>query len=61
VCIWNADFAGGLLGLFGNPTTIGEASYATSDEVFTWNQLYTQTFSARDLKPNIIYTSSAKF
>ncbi len=36
----NSDFAQGLLGLLGNPTTIGEAFHITSDEVLTWNQYF---------------------
>ena len=38
----NSDFAVGLIGLFGNPATIGEAFHITSDEVLTWNQLFAQ-------------------
>lgn len=39
----NSDFAQGLIGLFGNPTTIGQAFHITSDEVLTWNQIFQQT------------------
>ena len=36
----NTDFAQGLIGLFGNPATLGEAFHITSDEVLTWNQIF---------------------
>lgn len=55
VCTWNADFAVGLLGLFGNPAAIGEAFHITSDEVLTWNQLYNQTAAALGVTPNLIH------
>jgi len=58
VCTWNADFAVGLVGLFGNINAIGEAFHVTSDEVLTWNQLYLQTYSALGVAPNLIHISS---
>ena len=36
----NTDFAQGLVGLFGQPATLGEAFHITSDEVLTWNQIF---------------------
>jgi nucleoside-diphosphate-sugar epimerase len=42
----NSDFAAGLVGLFGNPATRGEAFHITSDEVLTWNQIFSQTAEA---------------
>ncbi len=58
VCTWNADFAVGVLGLFGNPAVIGEAFHITSDEVLTWNQLYGQTAEALSVTPNFIHIPS---
>ncbi len=58
VCTWNADFAVGMVGLFGNTNAIGEAFHITSDEVLTWNQLYLQTYSAFGIAPNLIHISS---
>ncbi len=58
VCTWNADFAVGMVGLFGNVNAIGEAFHITSDEVLAWNQLYLQTYSALGVAPNIIHISS---
>ncbi len=42
----NTDFAQGLLGLFGNPATHGQAFHITSDEVLTWNQIFQQAAQA---------------
>jgi nucleoside-diphosphate-sugar epimerase len=58
VCTWNADFAVGMVGLFGNINAIGEAFHITSDEVLTWNQIYLQTYSALGVTPNLIHISS---
>jgi nucleoside-diphosphate-sugar epimerase len=55
VCTWNADFAVGLLGLFGQQAAFGEAFHITSDEVLTWNQLHSQVYSALGLKPNMLH------
>jgi nucleoside-diphosphate-sugar epimerase len=35
------DFAKGLVGLIGNSRAIGEAVHITSDEILTWNQIFT--------------------
>lgn len=42
----NTDFAQGLVGLFGNPSTHGHAFHITSDEVLTWNQIFQQAAQA---------------
>jgi nucleoside-diphosphate-sugar epimerase len=42
----NTDFASGLIGLFGNPATHGEAFHITSDEVLAWNQIFAQVAAA---------------
>jgi nucleoside-diphosphate-sugar epimerase len=34
------DFAVGFIGLLGDPRTLGHAFHITSDQVFTWNQIY---------------------
>jgi nucleoside-diphosphate-sugar epimerase len=41
-----SDFAVGLAGLIGKPEAIGEAFHITSDEVLTWNQIYTEIAAA---------------
>jgi len=58
VLTWNADFAVGLLGLLGNPQTIGEMFQITSDEVLTWDQIYLEAFTALDILPNIVHVPS---
>jgi nucleoside-diphosphate-sugar epimerase len=35
------DFAKGFVGLLGNPHAIGDAFHITSDEVLTWDQIFT--------------------
>lgn len=42
----NTDFAAGLIGLFGNPATLGHAFHITSDEALTWNQIFSLTAQA---------------
>ncbi len=55
VVTWNGDFAKGFTGLLGNPRAIGQAYHITSDEVLTWNQLYTEAFHAAGAEPNIVH------
>lgn len=51
----SSDFAVGLAGLAGNTKAIGEAVHITSDEVLTWNQIYSQIAEAVGAKsPKII-------
>ncbi len=40
------DFAQGLLGLLGNPLALGEDFHITSNEAFTWNEIYALTAAA---------------
>ena len=42
----NADFAIGLLGLFGHQASIGHAFHITTDEVLNWNQIFEATAEA---------------
>jgi nucleoside-diphosphate-sugar epimerase len=58
VLTWNEDFAKGLVGLFGNEKTIGEAFHITSDEVVTWNRIYNEVYSAFGMEPNLIHIPS---
>jgi nucleoside-diphosphate-sugar epimerase len=58
VFTWNADFAVGFLGLFGNEKAIGEAFHITSDEVLTWNQAYEEVGRALDLEFNAVHIAS---
>lgn len=55
----NTDFAAGLLGLFGNPATHGEAFHITSDEVLTWNHIFqTAAHAAGVARPNLVHIAS---
>ncbi|GJQ64170.1 MAG: hypothetical protein SCALA702_32230 [Melioribacteraceae bacterium] len=52
------DFATGFAGLLGNSKAIGEAYNITSDEVLTWNQIYTYIANAVNAEANIIHIAS---
>ena len=52
------DFARGFVGLLGNPQTIGHAFHITSDEVLTWNQIYTTIAEALGVQANIVHIPS---
>ncbi len=54
----NSDFARGLVGLLGHQQAIGHAFHITSDEVLTWNQIYTAVADAAGVKANIIHMAS---
>jgi nucleoside-diphosphate-sugar epimerase len=52
------DFAKGFAGLLGNPRAIGHAFHITSDEVLTWNQIYTILAHAAGAEPQIVHVPS---
>ena len=55
----NSDFARGLIGLFGNPATLGQAFHITSDEVLTWNQIFLRAAQAAGVAaPNFVHIPS---
>jgi nucleoside-diphosphate-sugar epimerase len=54
----NSDFAHGLVGLLGHRQAIGHAFHITSDEVLTWDQIYTITAQAAGVKPEIVHIAS---
>ena len=58
VLTWNADFAKGLLGLFGNKNAIGEAFHITSDEVLSWNQIFLEVYQALGAEPRLVHIPS---
>ena len=58
VFTWNADFAVGFLGLFGNKDAIGEAFHITSDEVLTWNHAYEEVGRALGVELNVVHIAS---
>ncbi|MFN2183983.1 MAG: SDR family oxidoreductase [Anaerolineae bacterium] len=52
------DFAKGFVGLLGNHHAIGHAVHITSDEVLTWNQIYTLLARAAGVEPQIVHVPS---
>jgi nucleoside-diphosphate-sugar epimerase len=52
------DFAKGFVGLLGNPRAIGNAFHITSDEVLTWNQIYTTLAHAAGVEPQMVHVPS---
>ena len=52
------DFAKGFVGLLGNDHAIGHAVQITSDEVLTWNQIYTIMGHAAGVEPQIVHVPS---
>lgn len=54
----NSDFALGFVGLLGHRQAIGHAFHITSDEVLTWDQVYTITAQAAGVEPNLVHISS---
>lgn len=56
-----ADFAVGLAGLLGRADALGEAFHITSDEVLTWNQIYTEIADALGAPPPQIVKVPTEF
>ncbi|HYK89891.1 MAG TPA: SDR family oxidoreductase [Acidobacteriota bacterium] len=54
----NSDFAKGIIGLFGNPRTLGEQYHITSDEVLSWDQIYRIIGRAAGVEPDLIHIPS---
>jgi nucleoside-diphosphate-sugar epimerase len=52
------DFAVGFCGLLGNPNATGHAFHITSDEVLTWNQIYTTIAEAAGVEPKLVHIPS---
>jgi nucleoside-diphosphate-sugar epimerase len=52
------DLAKGFVGLLGNPHAIGHAFHITSDELLTWNQIYTILAHAAGVEPQIVHVPS---
>jgi nucleoside-diphosphate-sugar epimerase len=56
----SSDFAVGFLGLLGDRRTHGHAFHITSDDVFSWNQIYAILAAAAGApKPEIVHLPSA--
>ncbi len=56
-----ADFAVGLVGLLGNPRAIGETFHITSDDVYTWDQIYTVLGAALGVDVRLVHVPSEFF
>ena len=52
------DFARGFNGLIGNTSAAGHAFHITSDEVLTWDQLYTTVAEAAGVAPKLVHIPS---
>jgi nucleoside-diphosphate-sugar epimerase len=52
------DFAKGFAGLLGHAQAIGHAFQITSDEILTWNQIYSAVAEAAGCDPNIVHIPS---
>jgi nucleoside-diphosphate-sugar epimerase len=52
------DFAQGLVGLIGNGRAIGEAFHITSDDVYTWDQIYMMVGEALGVQARLVHVPS---
>jgi nucleoside-diphosphate-sugar epimerase len=52
------DFAGGLVGLLGNPAAVGEAVHITGDRAVTWNSIYADVARAAGAQPQLVHIAS---
>ncbi|NDP21925.1 MAG: NAD-dependent epimerase/dehydratase family protein [Paludibacter sp.] len=55
---YNKDFAVGLVGLLGNPSTINEAFHITSDEWHCWNNIYRIFAAELNVTPHLVHIPS---
>jgi nucleoside-diphosphate-sugar epimerase len=53
------DFAQGLVGLLGNPRTIGEVFHITSDDIYAWDQIYAIVGAALGTEPRVVHIPAA--
>jgi nucleoside-diphosphate-sugar epimerase len=52
------DFAKGFVPLLGHPQAIGESFHITSDQVLTWNQIYSTIADALGVEADVAYVPS---
>ncbi|HHJ06680.1 MAG TPA: NAD-dependent epimerase/dehydratase family protein, partial [Anaerolineae bacterium] len=52
------DFAPGFVGLLGNQQAIGQAYHITTDEVLTWNQIFTLLAQAAGVEATLLHIPS---
>jgi nucleoside-diphosphate-sugar epimerase len=53
-----ADFAQGLVGLLANPATVGETFHITSDQTYTWDQIYQLVATAAGTTARLVHVPS---
>jgi nucleoside-diphosphate-sugar epimerase len=53
------DFAKGFVPLPGHSTAVGDVFHITSDELLTWNQIYTMLGRAAGVEPRLVHVPSA--
>lgn len=56
-----ADFAQGLVGLLGNQRALGEAFHITSNDVYTWDQIYALVGDALGVRAKLVHVPSEFF
>jgi nucleoside-diphosphate-sugar epimerase len=54
----HADFAGAFVPLLGHPQAIGEAVHITTDQILTWNQIFTTLGRAAGVEPQLVHVAS---
>jgi nucleoside-diphosphate-sugar epimerase len=54
----HTDFAKGFVGLLGNHHAIGDTFHITSDEVLSWNQIFTILAHAAGVEPRLVHIPS---
>lgn len=54
----HADFAVGLVGLLGNPYSLGEAFHITGSEWLSWNDIFALVGRSMGVKPHIVHVPS---
>lgn len=52
------DFARGFVGLLGQSKTAGEAFHITSDEILTWNEVFSSVAHAAAVVPRLVHVPS---
>jgi nucleoside-diphosphate-sugar epimerase len=54
----HADFARAFVPLLGHPQAVGETVHITSDQVLTWNQIYTTLGRAAGVEAELVHVTS---
>lgn len=54
----HTDFARGFVPLLGNVAAVGDVFHITSDELLTWNQIYTTLGRAAGVEPRLVHVPS---